>query len=142
MTYALIIEDQSTLAEEMASAIRHIYPQYRTHIVATVHRAVEWMTNHNKASVKLVILDRHLQNRLIGSSGEGLDGINIIRNHPAIDQHAKIIIWTSQTEIDSIQLAYERGADAFLSKDHLSDCSHDLIADLRSVINAPQWVVV
>lgn len=138
--YALIIEDLPLFGFEMAAAVR-IIDQYSTHHVASIHRAVDWMNTKAPGSVKLIVLDRNLTQRLMGGVTEGLDGIKALRDHWAVDPAAKIVVWTSQSEPQSIQQSHRAGASAFLSKDRLGDM-HDLETDMRTILATQEWIAL
>lgn len=138
--YALIIEDLPLFGFEMAAVVRIIAP-YATHHVASIHRAIEWMNTRSVGSIKLIILDRNLQQRLVGGVTEGLDGIALLRCHYAVDEAAKIVVWTSQSEPQSIQQSQRAGASAFLSKDRLGHM-HDLEADMRIILATQEWIAL
>lgn len=145
----LIVEDEPMEASLMCMMLeqQRILPD-RTAVacqsVSSGRTAITWLAQAAPGSVSVVLLDRTL------ADGEnGLALIPHLRQSPALQPDAAVLIWSGHDEPEMIERARVAGAHAFVSKQRVSmTLGQDIIQIIADLWNADAhkrprpWIVL
>ena len=109
----LLVDDSQTDAHIFETALKQASARASVYWVASGEEALQFLRQQGRfeglASVQIVVLDLHLD------SEDGLDVLREIKSDPDLSRKP-VIVLTSSTWQDDIDLAYSLGANAYFRK--------------------------